>query len=119
MTLYFLAAALESMKVHHCVQKVIVSERFFPVGCIANRANPYTNRPCQQFWSFLILLHGKRPTKVQTVPDVSAARKKSVRLNPLVCHTLSESGATYVVTAQARPSQNGRKTRHGSLGRVR
>ena len=28
MTLYFSAAALKNVKVHHCVQKVMVSERF-------------------------------------------------------------------------------------------
>lgn len=29
---FFSAAALESMKAHHCVQKVMVSERFSPAG---------------------------------------------------------------------------------------
>lgn len=60
----------------------------------------------------------KRPTQVHTLPDASAAEeKKRVRLNPGVYHTLSESGGYVCCDCPSRPSRNGRKTRHGSLGR--
>lgn len=44
-------------------------------------------------------------------------KKNGVRLNPRVYHTLSESGGCVCCDCPSRPSQNGRKTRHGSLGR--
>lgn len=58
------------------------------------------------------MLHVKRPTQLQTLPDVSAAEKKrevksmSLPVRGYVC-----------CNYPSRPSQNGRKTHHGSLGR--
>lgn len=64
-----------------------------------------------------ILLHIKWPTQEDTLPDVSAAHKKSMRLYPQVYHMLNESGATCAETTQAGPVKMGEKTCHGSLGR--
>lgn len=103
------------MKVHHCVQKVMVSERFSPVSWIANRGNLYTYKPCQLFWKSNFF-----PTFCYMLKDQHSAQvKKSVkkRLNPQLYHTLNESGGCICCDCRSRPSQNGRKTRHGSLGR--
>lgn len=63
------------------------------------------------------MLHVKRPTQLQTLPDVSAAgEKREVKSTSL---PYAQRVRGYVCCDYpSRPSQNGRKTRHGSLGRV-
>lgn len=67
-----------------------------------------------------ILLHIKRPTQEDTLPDVECSRqKKRVRLNSPVYHMLDESGGLHVLRLPKQSySKMGEKTRHGSPGRA-